>query len=115
MRIKSHKITIIVNNEEYTTHFIFLAELGKMLKRKAVSLRKMEELGILPKSNFRMPDSKLANGKTRKGYRIYSLLLANELVKIFDGIKQGIKINNDQRTLLIKAFNTEISMIKNSK
>lgn len=87
---------------------ISIGELAKACGRSVATMRKFEERGILPISNYRMP-SKVVNNVIRKGERIYTIKLAEELKQIFSEIKQGVKVSDSQQLKINQAFARERS------
>lgn len=85
---------------------ITYSTLAKFLGRTPMALRKLEYKEILPQPNLRTQDLQ-ARGYTRRGDRLYTIDLAEDLKKIFDNIKSGIAISEEQIRAIAIAFKKE--------
>lgn len=99
---------------------ISLRDLAKYCERKSCTLRKLEQLGILPPANIRTGSIVIKNGakvgEERVGYRYYTYSLAVKLAKIFkEEIHQGVPISAETKNKLIVLFNEELKEIKNAQ
>lgn len=92
----------------HTLDLVTISQLGKMCGRKASTIRKWEFTGLIPEANFRSPDVPLANGETRKGFRLYSMNLAVKFSEIVrEEMVQGIKTEESTLNKINKLFQEE--------
>lgn len=81
---------------------------AKLINRSVETVRKMEDRGILPPSNFRLPSS-----KGGREIRIYTVELAEEVRRIMLEVTQGREITGEQRQRIAAAFANEKEIILN--
>jgi hypothetical protein len=88
-----------------------LFTLSKWLGKRSRTVREWEEKGIIKQPILRMPDIKLADGRVRKGRRLYSKELAHKIVIASGGIQKGIKVSDEIKMEIYRAFEEEKNMV----
>lgn len=87
---------------------VTITMLAKMCNRKAATLRRMEQLKVLPKANFRTPDIPLSGGELRLGFRVYTQELAVKVAEVVKGeITQGVSVAESTKQKLYDLFKEE--------
>ncbi len=82
---------------------VTISEFAKIIGRSVETVRKMEDRGIFPQSNYRMPPYK----DGRQGPRVYTLQLALEIKEVMAEVSQGREITADQRNKISASFEKE--------
>jgi hypothetical protein len=80
-----------------------ISEFAKVIGRSVETVRKMEDRGIMPQSNYRMPPYK----DGRQGPRVYTLDLALSIKSVMEEVSQGREITLEQRAKIASAFENE--------
>lgn len=113
MRRRKNKKERIVKIGDKLVKVYTISQVANLLDRSSFTLRKMEERGLFPLANFRMPPKILSGGSIREGDRIYTDTLVQDLVPIFKTISQGVKIKEDTLQQIKNSFAKEKQMYGN--
>ena len=103
------EVDISLNGQ--TVRCVDLFTLSKWMDKSSRTVREWEEKGIFKKPYLRTPDIKLKNGSVRRGRRLYSKQLAHKLVLHASKIRKGIKVPDDVKMDIYRAFEEEKLMI----
>jgi hypothetical protein len=87
---------------------VTVAGFARIINRSVETVRKMEDRGVLPPSNFRMPSA-----KDGRDVRIYTIELAEDIKVIMEEVTQGRAITGEQRQRIAAAFANEKQLIEN--
>jgi len=80
-----------------------VGELAKHCDYSIITIKKMEERGLIPHSNLR--GKRFSNGEI--GSRLYTVELADKLKQILSEIKQGVKTSDETKRKIALAFEEE--------
>ena len=102
---------------DHTVTCVTISDLAKMSGRKAITLRKLEESGVLPPANWRLPGVEIFKGDLagtkRPGARVYTIKLAEKVAEVIrNEITSGIKISSEVKQKLRKLFEEELNEYK---
>jgi hypothetical protein len=82
---------------------VTVGELATMCDYATITIKKMEERGIMPQPNIR--GKAMKNGEL--GKRLYSVKLAEALVPILAQIVNGVKVSDETKRQIAVAFQNE--------
>jgi hypothetical protein len=91
---------------------VTIGQLAEMCGRKVITLRKMEERGILPEPVIRGKSMTNKSGDKLPGKRLYSINFAKKIAEILKNVSQGVAITNEQKRQITLAYQEEKKLIE---